>query len=99
MSSDNETFSPLKENNFVFVDLCLRDSNYQTTSETANDDVAAICTALMDSTIALHKTEVFSQFDDKGFQDTFKATSNPVATLSQMFWRTEKQPAKEEPLK
>ena len=72
-----------EQRNFVFVDLSLRDQSYQPNgNHDANEDVAAMCLSLMDSTVPLHKTEVFSQFLDKDFQQVHKSVSNPFGAIA-----------------
>ena len=71
-----------EQKNFVFVDLSLREQSYQPNgNNAANEDVASMCLSLMDSSVPLHKTEVFSQFLDKDFQQVHKSVTNPFGAL------------------
>lgn len=72
----------LKRENFIFVDLDLENSDFKG----KNEDVAIMCQALMESTIPLHKTEVFSQFADEGFQKAYGAVSNPLSAMFKGFF-------------
>jgi len=75
-----------KQENFIFVDLNLQDTNYR--GESA--DVANMCQALMNNTVPFHKTEVFSQFTDEKFSKQYSAVTNPVGLISSisdsLFW-------------
>jgi len=76
-----------RQENFIFVDLDLREKNYVG----ATEDVRVMCRSLMDSSIAYHKTEVFSQFEDAEFKTMNDAITNPVKTMYDFWSKKEKK--------